>query len=244
MAQFWSFIWAARVSRRIMYFMWMIAHAGLAVGTWAAQMGHDPTCLRCDLQLAESPRHCLWTCPSARLIWPSICLLLTRIGVQDGFVSWGAVSWLSQFASSHLFFEGEDSDPIFMLTGAGYYRGTLDLLPLSLHDFSIHPREPIFSSVASISLWCIWKVRCSHVLSAETSSSSETLCMIWTELIHTLRSQWDSSAGSSRTQERHRLEFIRHWGRTSLFFSHTSGSVTWHYAPPEWFLLHSSYQPP
>lgn len=105
------------------------------------------------------------------------------------------------------------------------------------------PGNP-FSPQWPASLWCIWKFRCSHVLSAETSSSSETLCMIWTELIHTLRSQWDSSAGSSRTQERHRLEFIRHWGRTSLFFSHTSGSVTWHYAPPEWFLLHSSYQPP
>lgn len=29
---FWRFIWSARISRRIMYFMWMLVHGGLAVG--------------------------------------------------------------------------------------------------------------------------------------------------------------------------------------------------------------------
>ena len=60
--RFWRHIWSAVLSRRISYFMWMIAHSGLAVGTWSAITGHDPTCLRCIAHLPESQRHCLWTC--------------------------------------------------------------------------------------------------------------------------------------------------------------------------------------
>lgn len=95
-----------------MYFMWILAHAGLAVGTWSAQMDHDPTCLRCDWHLQESPRHCLWTCSQAQPIWRSVCLLLSRIGTPDGFVTWGAISWLLQFPGSHLLFESEETDPV------------------------------------------------------------------------------------------------------------------------------------
>ena len=58
--RFWSYIWSTAINRRISYFIWMIAHVGLAVGTWsAAQMGHDATCIRCIAHLPESQRHCL-----------------------------------------------------------------------------------------------------------------------------------------------------------------------------------------
>lgn len=48
-----------RIARRIYFFLWMIAHASLPVGTWAARAGHDPVCMRCPLQVSESVRHCL-----------------------------------------------------------------------------------------------------------------------------------------------------------------------------------------
>lgn len=98
LTQFWQHTWPARISRGIMYFMWMLAHTGLVVGNWAAQIGHDPTCLRCDWQLSESPQHCLWMCSSLQPVWRSICFLLAQIGAKDGFVTWGAVSWLLQFS--------------------------------------------------------------------------------------------------------------------------------------------------
>eukprot|EP00250_Pteridium_aquilinum_P035708 c9849_g1_i1 orf=261-770(-) len=44
LAQFWTAPWQAHVSWWIAFFLWMIAHVGLAVGTWAARVGHDPTC--------------------------------------------------------------------------------------------------------------------------------------------------------------------------------------------------------
>lgn len=36
-----------------------------------------------------------------------------------------------------------------------------------------------------------------HVLSAQPSTSTDTIRIIWSELVHTLRSQWDASQGDS-----------------------------------------------
>lgn len=59
------------------------------------------------------------------------------------------------------------------------------------------------------------------MLSDEECSATETLGMIWTELIHTLRGQWEASAGSSRAAEDRRAEFIRHWGaHFSILYEH------------------------
>ena len=164
--------------------------------------------------------------------------------MRAGYATWGTVSWLLQFSGPHLSFEGEAQDPVFMFTSTGFYRGTLDMLPDSTQEDLDLDREPIFAVIASITLWCIWKARCSHVLSNEPSTTQETLGIIWTELIHTLRSQYDSSTGSSRAAEERRFSFIRTWGRSSLFFEFSGGSIHWHYPPPHWFLLYGSYRPP
>lgn len=228
-----------------MYFICLIAHARLAVGPCAAQMSHDPpTFPRCHQQMVKSPRHCLWICPYYQVVWRLVYLLLSRIGTPNGFVTWGAVSWLLQFPGSHLLFEGEDSDSVYMITGITYFSSMMGMIPATVRDTEIHTREPIFAIVASISIWCIWKCRCMHVLSDEPSTVTQIICMIWTELIYTLRSQWDASAGSWRAVECRHTEFLRHWGQTSMFFRRIPGDVTWHYAPPKWFLLHSSHQPP
>lgn len=102
--------------------------------------------------------------------------MLSRAGVCQGYVTWGDVSRLLQFIGPHLFFEGDGfffegdgSDPAYLLDTGTYYRGTLDMIPI-------------------ISLWCFWKVRCMHVLSAEPSSTSDTLRLIRSKLLHTLRS--------------------------------------------------------
>lgn len=102
--------------------------------------------------LPKWPRHCLRICIAARRVWCSISLLLTRIVAPIGFVTWGAVAWLLQFPGSHLLLEGEDADLVFMLTVTTFYSSTIAMLPPSVHDFSTHSREPIFSTMASISL--------------------------------------------------------------------------------------------
>lgn len=180
-------------------------------------MGHDPTCLRCTLALPESPWHCLWICPRVQLVWRPVCLLLTRIGVCQGFVTWGAVLWLLQFMGPHLFFEGEPQDPVFMLDRLTYHRGDLSMLPRAASAVDDQPREPIFPTIASLTLWCIWKTRM-HVLSATPSSSLDTLRIFWSELVHTLRSQWDTAQGPSRAAERS-LPFFALGGGLQSFFT-------------------------
>ena len=54
LAQYWASLWKLKIARRIILFFWLTAHAGLAVGTWGALMGHGPLCIRCDQQLPET----------------------------------------------------------------------------------------------------------------------------------------------------------------------------------------------
>ena len=100
-------------------------------------------------------------------VWRAICLLLSRVGVCQGYVTRGAVSWLLQFEGPHLFFEGELVDPVFSLGVGTYFGGTLSMIRSSVHDASEQSREPSFATIATITLWCIWKARCMHVLSHE-----------------------------------------------------------------------------
>lgn len=244
MRHFWSTIWDLQVSRRISYFMWLLAHGGLPVGEWAARAGHDPICYRCPMRVSETLRHCFWICPHAHFVWRAVCCLLVRIGIHQGFVTWGTVTWLQLSLGSHLVYEGLETDPVFLLTALGYRRGSLDMLSEDIHGVDTQFRDLRFVTVSSITLWVIWKSRCSQVLGMQPSSISDTLREIWSVLLHTLRSQWDASAGSSRAAEERRRRFLRLWARTSVLFSLAGGSITWHYAPPLWFLLHSSHPTP
>ena len=60
-----------------------------------------------------------------------------------------------------------------------------------------------------------------HVLSHEPSSPEDTkLRIIWSELIHTLRSQWDAVAqGDSKAAEQRRFAFLRAWGDLLSLFT-------------------------
>lgn len=42
--------------------------------------------------LLESIWHCLWVCFTSYLVWRAVCLL-SEVGIQQGYVTWGA--WLA-----------------------------------------------------------------------------------------------------------------------------------------------------
>ena len=111
-----------------------------------------------------------------------------RVDIHKGFVTWGSVTWLQHYLASHLLYEGSDSDPVFLLTSLGYKRGTLDILLVDAHAADAPFRDLRFVTISSITLWVIWKVRCSHILSVQRSSLINTLREIWSVLLHTLRS--------------------------------------------------------
>ena len=241
--QFWSALWRLHVAARICYFLWMVAHAGLAVGVWSSSMEHDPTCQRC-LQEPESISHCLWACPASVDVWRAVSLLLSRAGVQHGFLTWGSVSWIHPAPGPHLFFDCSDRDPVYMLTPSGYLRGCMSMLRPLPSDTAIGPRDEVFSTIVCISLWNVWRARCFQVISHSPSTAVDVLTYIWTDLIHTLSSRWSAVAGPSRAATERRHSFLRRWMRTPLFCSLRGGRLGWHYSPPQWFILHTSHQPP
>ena len=146
--------------------------------------------------------------------------------------------------ASHLFYEGFATDPVFLLTSLGYKRGTLDMLSEDAHVAYAPFKDLRFVTISSTTLWVIWKVRYSHILSAQPSSLIDTLREIWSVLLHTVHSQLDISGGSSRAAEECRRGFLSLWAHTSVLFSLVGGGITWHYAPPMWFVLHSSHPTP
>ena len=143
-----------------------------------------------------------------------------------------------------MFFEGEEGDPAFLLSAGGYSRGSLDMLPEDARQGTPGHRYTPFSHIVITTLWYIWKARCSHVLGDSPLSIQDTLTGIWLEMVYTLQHQWDSSAGSSRAAEERRRVFLQHWSHSGTFFTLSQGQIQWHHSPPQWFLLHSSHQPP
>ena len=171
-----------------------------------------------------------------------------RFGMQSAYflVGWafsrvfslGELSWLMLSSGPHLFTEGEDADPAFMLTATGYRCGSLGMLPPAAREDMSQMRDVVFSTIVSITLWFLWKARCSHILSRSPSSTIDICSGIWQEVISSLRSQWDLSDGSSGAAEERRAAFLRHWSCSQLFFSYSQGHIEW---PPQWFILHSSH---
>ncbi|MCO5558805.1 hypothetical protein L7F22_012392 [Adiantum nelumboides] len=193
MSHFWTCIWTLPSSRRISFFMWMLAHGGLPVGTWSACMGHDSVCERCILQHEESLRHCFWICPESHFVWRAVCCLLIKVGVQQGFVTWGQSHGYSSYqcpeshfvwravccllikvgvqqgfvtwGQSHgyssyqgrICFMRVSHDTHFLLTALGHRRGTLDMIPPSVHEVDSYSRDIRFVIICSITLWMIWK---------------------------------------------------------------------------------------
>ena len=76
---------------------------------------------------------------------------------------------------AHFVWRGFDTDPVFLLTSLGYKRGTLDMLSEDAHVADAPFKDLRFVTISSITLWVIWKVRCSHILSAQPSSVTDTL---------------------------------------------------------------------
>lgn len=80
----------------------------------------------------------------------------------------------------HIFFEGEDTDPILMLTTMGYSRGCLSMIPPESRQLEHWHRDDVFTVIAAIAMWNIWRARCLHVLGhTQPPSTRDTLVMIW-----------------------------------------------------------------
>lgn len=112
-------------------FYGMIAHGGCPIGaTW-----HDPLCARCSLLMRAPVSLFVGYAPPSICCGVRVYLILSKVGVQQGYYTWGAVFGLQLYPRSHLFFFGEDVDLVFMLSSSGYFRGSHDMVePIARQD--------------------------------------------------------------------------------------------------------------
>ena len=112
---FWKTLWESWRPRKITYFLWLLAHKGLPVGSWLRQIGQEGLCQIC-LEAEESPKHCLWSCTRAQEVWRWAFGILTQAAPELGLITWGAVCWCSTAPGYHQMFEADPQDPVFFIT--------------------------------------------------------------------------------------------------------------------------------
>lgn len=74
----------------------------------------------------------------------AVCLLLKLVGLQQDSLTWGGASWLMPLPGPHSFLEGEEVDPVFMLTNLGYWGGSLPMIPLVARQGDLQQGNPFF----------------------------------------------------------------------------------------------------
>ena len=223
---FWRRLWGYEQSRRSVVFQWLVAHRGVAVGTWLRFGGLPPDCTGCGY-FAESQRHCLWDCPLAQQIWIRILRLLPREGQ---LFTWGAVSWGS-LTGPGVGYETEVDSVVLQCQRQLFVRVDPPFaFPL---DGGGENRDPHWELISSLALWFVWRARCRRVFEDRVVPPAETIRDFWLELIHTLRGQFDRMQGESDRAGRRREAFLRLWGHPP-FCSLLGGTVRWCYRPPVW----------
>ena len=224
---FWQRIWRSQQPRRTVTFQWLVAHRAIAVGTWLSYGGRPPDCSGCG-HFQETQRHCLWDCPLAQQVWRRILRIFSRTCIEQIY-TWGAAAW-GTLSGPALGYETA-ADSIALLAQRGH------LSPSPVPDFSTatwsREGDPRWELISSLALWFIWRARCRRIFEERPVPPAETVRDFWTELIHTLRGQYDRLQGDSDSMILRRLAFLRLW-KSGPFLLERHSTIQWCYSPPVW----------
>ena len=91
--------------------------------------------------------------------------------------------------------------------------------------------QEVLELVSPITLWILWKQRCRQVFSNQTAHPTRLLQEIWSEIVATLKSQYDGLKGGSNGVERQRIAFIQQW-LSSPFLESVGIHIRWNYRVP------------
>ncbi|MCO5556283.1 hypothetical protein L7F22_009829 [Adiantum nelumboides] len=75
------------------------------------------------------------------IAWP-VCCLIIRVGIPQGYVTRGTVTWLQHSPTSNI--RRLANSPVFMLSAPGYRRGSVDILRDSIHQVDHQSRDKRF----------------------------------------------------------------------------------------------------
>ena len=91
--------------------------------------------------------------------------------------------------------------------------------------------QVVLELVSPITLWILWKQRCRRVFSNQTAHPTRLMQEIWSEIVATLKSQYDGLKGDSDGVERQRIAFIQQWS-SSPFLELVGIHIRWNYRVP------------
>ena len=89
-------------------------------------------------------------------------------------------------------------------------------------------RDMVWELISSLTLWFLWRARCSRVFEDRQEPPAETVRAIWLDLVHTLRGQY-SQLRTPRSQRHFRYQW---W--EGLLYTNSSSGLRWQYRPPLW----------
>ena len=170
---------------------------GWPADTWCTRMGNDPTCGMFKDLVLESPSHCLKFCSHAHELWCETSLLAFHVGLpliyllrsislvtaqeRYAFIQWGGT-----LSSCSPLLDTLDIPWMYWLLRR-------QIIVIDIFSFT----------VATITLWCIWKSCCPHILVfylVRLIPPWRLQCMVVWAFSH-LKETWDASVGSKQQRK-------------------------------------------
>ena len=176
--------------------------------------------------MTESILHTLWDCPKTHQIWWEVGRLFQLCQVQ-GTIKWGNVCWLSWQAPIERY-EHQEEGMTLVIKAQEVLFPTIG----NTHSTPINAKsQVVLELVSPINLWILWKQRCRRVFSNQTAHPIMLMQEIWSEVVATLKSQYDGLNGGSDEVEKQQLAFIQQWS-CSPFLESVGIHIRWNYRVP------------
>ena len=150
-------------------------------------------------------------------------IYILQLCQMQGTINRGNVCWLSWQAAVDKY---EHQEGITLVIKAQEILfSTID----NIHSAHINAKaQVVLELVNPITLWILWKQRCSKVFSNQIVHQTILLQEIWSEVVVTLKSKYDGLRGGFDGVERQRLAFIIQWS-SSPFLESMGLHIRWNY---------------
>ncbi|KAH7438895.1 hypothetical protein KP509_04G035700 [Ceratopteris richardii] len=158
----------------------------------------------------------MWECKYAQEVWKRILRLLSHVNIEL-LVAWGSAAWASLASEVLLYESSRDSKALSTHRGVSYKEDVVVWWKL----------------LSGITMWTIWKNRCTKVFEGKETPPMEAINAIWLDMVYTLRDQLEEIKGDSTAAILQRMEFHRIW-RNGPFYELSTMTPKWNYLPPRY----------
>ena len=222
---YWRWIWSFKGPSKFILFRWLLVHAALPVGqTLKGNVAQNLRQCGFCYATSETTKHALWSCPLAQQVWNKVLSLFLTINVGCLF-SWGAAVW-GILHSSLMLYEADDVQEAMTV----HNRRLISVTPFQQPRKQMRSVQ-IWKTVTTITLWVLWKCRCSRLYDAAKFGIPEVLFEIWETLLTVVRGQYDNMSGSPENILKKRMKLLHLWRKVPLFVM-TNQRPQWNYHLP------------